>query len=120
MDLFVLLKSALILFSGTILLFLFGSFFLYKIRKFPQKIAVQEPIRIDPFNRYTRENTVHSVALAEPQNIVFIQNPAPSELKKTATKVPTIIPHQTRFQVVNTPRKGDVLLQFNYNSKLYR
>ncbi|MCE1190443.1 MAG: hypothetical protein LWX56_15045 [Ignavibacteria bacterium] len=112
MDLFPLLSMSLLLFSATIVLFLFISFFVYKIKHIPAgrqhgvRKENQQMVPI-PIRYETRENIVHSVAL--PENGTF-QYYDPNLYKQPEVK--PVITKSIKYEVYNTQRYNNYMSNF--------
>lgn len=120
MDLFPLLKTALFLFSGITILFLLVSFLMYRVKNSGKTTHENLSGTDNPYLRYSQENVVHSIALPEVEAINYYRTLAPVESMVQRKTVPVLVSNRPRFEVVNSQNKADILLQFNYNPKLYR
>ena len=105
MDLLPLLQTALLLFGSVTLLFLFSSFFIYKLKKGHQPathVEAEYPLAVQPIPVYSTrgDNIVHTIAIPE-SGVMSHREEELQQVQQYSPYPPINYQRRTNYAIVN-------------------
>ncbi len=116
MDLLPLLQTALLLFGSVTILFLFASFFIYKVKQGNRprnNREVDYPLPVQPIPAYaTRDNMVHTIAIPE-SGVINNRDEEVLPVQHYSPYPPINYQRRTNYEIINNTAETNKKVRIN-------